>query len=895
MKGWMQRVPLGMRRRVLLWRGETLMFVLWVFRKAAELRLMRAAYRTLVRRMVDKSGLFDADFYLELNNDVAESGVDPLKHYVNYGDREGRCPMAMFEPRYYRSRVSGFTHSVNSLLHYVQVGRYRGISPSPWFDIKHYQSQNRDVVRAGIDPLQHYLRWGGLEGRSPNPQFDGAYYLNANADVREAGWNPLLHYIYYGRFEGRPTRQSTPKDSHQAPVAPETDDPEGRKEAKSGQRIGASGQLEVKVDVVVPVYKNRALTMRCLNSVLAAGNSIGFELVVIDDCSPELEITGDLTEMALRGLIRLVSNESNLGFVASVNKGMSLHPDRDIVLLNSDTEVYDGWLDRLYQTAYRDDDVASVTPLSNNATICSYPRFLHDNPYPLEIEYSALDRLAERSNAGVAVEAPTGVGFCMYIRRSALDSVGLFDEAAFGKGYGEENDWSQRAIVSGKKNLIAADVFVRHFGSASFQGERAKRVADAMKVLATKHPSYQNQIRDFIEADPLFAARQRLDLARLKNQKREENILLVCHNRGGGAEQHLQEDAARFRNEGKGVFFMRPVRGRPSHIRIQHQFCRQLLNLPNYRFADTEGVAGVLQELGITIIHTHGMVDFEPEAPLHLSRLARRLGVPLHVDIHDYKVICPRINLADEDGRYCGEPSQEECNTCLRSRGNDFRVTDISRWREIHHQLLQDTEMIWVPNSDVAERIGRYYPDVVFHVAPHENIVFGLDQLHIPQLAENAKLRIVVIGAIGKIKGYEVLLACAKDARKRSLPLEFVVMGHSIKDALLEKMGVRITGMYRDAEAAEVLRKIGPHVAFLPSLWPETYSYTLSIALKAGLPVLAFDLGAISERLRSLGKASLLMPLGESSRPHMINDKFVEYRRTMLAGNRRRNQESRDA
>jgi dienelactone hydrolase len=242
----------------------------------------------------------------------------------------------------------------------------------------------------------------------------------------------------------------------------------------------------------------------------------------------------------------------------------------------------------------------------------------------LEIEYSVLDQLAAKVNEEVEVEAPTGVGFCMYLRRDALNAVGLFDEKRFGKGYGEENDWCQRAIRAGWRNILAADVFVRHHGSASFRGERAKRVTDAMKILARLHPTYQEQVQTFIKDDPLRAIRSKLDSARLKHQARKSNVLIACHNRGGGTERHVQEDARKLVDEGHGVFFLRPVFGDPTQVRIANTNCRQLLHVAHYSIVDTAELEAALRYLGITRIHSHGLVDLVPEATRSLGELAQR-------------------------------------------------------------------------------------------------------------------------------------------------------------------------------------------------------------------------------------------------------------------------------
>lgn len=854
--------------------GEFRLSLLWLLRTLANFSGLQKTYQTLLIYLVKKTCLFDSLNYLEFNQDVANHGIDPLRHYVIYGDREGRWPMPLFDPCFYRSRVGGRTITINSLLHYALVGRYRCVSPSAWFDMHHYLTLNKDIARSGLDPLLHYLQQGGIEGRSPNPQFDGAYYLAQYADVRHSRMNPLLHYIHYGQQEGRESRsiniESTTAQPFVVPSVPNDTDWETLEHCFKPSVTGSP-----VIDVIVPVYGNRALTWLCLASVLTARNKTSFELIVINDASPEPEIHADLIEMEKRGWITLIENRKNLGFIGTVNKGIGLHPDRDIILLNSDTEVFPCWIDRLNRAAYHRERVASVTPLSNNATICSYPRFLHDNPYPLETDYLTLDRLTSETNANVTVETPTGVGFCMYMRRTAIEQIGIFDHIAFGKGYGEENDWCQRAISNGWVNLITADTFVRHFGSASFQGERAKRATDALKVLAKKYPDYEKQVQHFIASDPLSEARHRLDWARLKQHVKPKNTLLVCHNRNGGAEKHLQEDAARLKKEGHGVFLMRPVRGEKKFIRIQHHTCRQLLNMYHYRMSDITTLSRVMAELGITVIHSHGLVDFEAGAADYLLQLCKKNNIDFQVDIHDYKVICPRINLIDKYNIYCTEPGVTECNLCLNELGNDFGVTDITKWRKMHHRVLRGATKIWVPDEDVSNRLHTYYPDIEFEVAAHEALPHSRQHLSFPiALKPKERLRIVVIGAIGKIKGYDVLLSCVKDARQRKLPLEFVIMGYTMNDAPLKKLGIHITGKYHDYNALDLLTKLAPHIVWLPSTWPETYSYTLSIALRYNALIAAFDIGAIAKRIRDQG-SGMLLPIDNSKKPHVINNEFI--------------------
>jgi GT2 family glycosyltransferase len=265
------------------------------------------------------------------------------------------------------------------------------------------------------------------------------------------------------------------------------------------------------IDIVIPAYRGLAETRACVESVLASPIEAPHEVVVIDDASPEPALS-----QWLRGLsgVTLVTHAGNRGFIATANEGMRLHPDRDVVLLNSDTEVAPGWLDRIAAHARKGDRVGTVTPFSNNATICSYPRTLERNDLPEGETTASLDAAFTSANTGLSAEIPTAVGFCMFISRECLDRVGLFDEARYGAGYGEEVDFCMRASRAGFRHLVAADVFVRHTGEVSFGDTGTERRARAQAVVDQLYPEFQPRVRDFIARDPLAGLRGRVDRAR---------------------------------------------------------------------------------------------------------------------------------------------------------------------------------------------------------------------------------------------------------------------------------------------------------------------------------------------------------------------------------------------
>lgn len=268
------------------------------------------------------------------------------------------------------------------------------------------------------------------------------------------------------------------------------------------------------IDLIIPVYRGLTETRRCIESVLASSARDLAEVVVIDDASPEPEVCAYLDALAANGDISLSRNPRNIGFVGTANLGLARSPDRDVILLNSDTEVTGTWLARLRQAAYRAPDIGTVTPFSNNATICSYPFPGWEGGVPGSLGLKQLDALFARENHGQLVDLPTAVGFCMYLRRECIRQVGMFDEARFGRGYGEENDFCMRAASLGWRNVLATDIYVFHEGSVSFGAERFALQKAAMEALLDKHPTYLQQVGSFIACDPAAPFRSRIDTVR---------------------------------------------------------------------------------------------------------------------------------------------------------------------------------------------------------------------------------------------------------------------------------------------------------------------------------------------------------------------------------------------
>jgi GT2 family glycosyltransferase len=260
--------------------------------------------------------------------------------------------------------------------------------------------------------------------------------------------------------------------------------------------------------VVVPVYNAAPELDRCLRS-LHATLPLGAEVLVIDDASPDPEVRKVLHARQRRAgpRWRFLRNPRNLGFVATANRGMR-ESGGDLVLLNSDTEVTSGWLEGLARCLASDAAIATATPWTNNGEIASMPRFCAANPVPADP--AAVAAVVARSGAPAYPELPTAVGFWMAIAGRAIERIGLFDEARFGKGYGEENDFSMRVRAAGLRNVLCDDVYVLHLGGRSFGPLGLRPGDDSMRRLLDLHPGYLELVGAFIAEDPLAKRRQAL-------------------------------------------------------------------------------------------------------------------------------------------------------------------------------------------------------------------------------------------------------------------------------------------------------------------------------------------------------------------------------------------------
>ena len=614
------------------------------------------------------------------------------------------------------------------------------------------------------------------------------------------------------------------------------------------------------IDIIVPVYNAAGDLARCVDSVLAHTHG-DWQLLLIDDASPELAIRTYFSGLRARGLprVRMLANERNLGFTLTANRGMrEARETADVVLLNSDTVVTPGWLEKLARCAASDSRIGTITPFSNNAEICSLPRFCVNNPWPAGDDGRSLVAALELAAAPTYPDLPTGVGFCLYIRRALMDTIGVFDPV-FGLGYGEENDFCMRASAAGFRNVLCEDTLVLHLGGSSFGEKRADLAERNTALLLERHPQYLALVRDYIAADPLRPLRELALTHHRMLTGPPEGVLHVLHGHGGGTEYHVRALIA----ASKSAFRHYLVIANGDDWRLEEHGGGEITGYDFRRARDEtwqEFLGGLVARFGIDLVHLHNISGCRHGIASALAALR----IPYGYTVHDLNFACPTITFIGPDGRYCGAITDPEvCRKCLAAQP-EFAAVDIAAWRTEHRGLLERAAFIIAPSRWASSVLWRYFPEHSVAIVPHgsgdglprdDAIYTRLD------LPDDGVPTVAVIGAIGPDKGSRRLERLVELTRERGSRLRWVLIGYldrgraqtQSEDAVFTQHGP-----FDSREIGALLDHYRVRLVAYPSVGPETFSYTLSESWAAGLPALVPPIGALAERVSATGAGWVL-------------------------------------
>lgn len=632
--------------------------------------------------------------------------------------------------------------------------------------------------------------------------------------------------------------------------------------------------------IVIPVYQGMEIVQRCLESVLATV-PVGTKIIVVDDASVDRSLKAYLAHLAATGHISLRHHEENKGFIASINTGLENVPAGwDVILLNSDTIVFSGWVERLCRWL-RYKAVGTATAFSNAGGLTSYPKKSITNPTPERHEAEALDQLfqacfssmrQERALETALVHLPTANGFCMAVTAECLAATGPFRREFFAQGYAEENDFCLRARQKGFVHVAALDVYIMHDNNGSFGEAGSPLLQRNLEILNQLYPGYDEQIQRWQQADPLHAWRRFIDIKRLQDIRRDCRgaVLLLQHRSGGGVARAVRERAEMLVQQGIMPLILEPT-GRGCRLASPIMG----LILPNIGFTlpdEWPYFIEFLKELKVQLVEWHHLLG---HAPL-MRELHHQLDVPYDVYIHDHIWFCPQIALLDEHGRYCGEPDEQACNRCVATRG-DVTGEGLS----IPALLLRSTHelgaarRVVAPSQDTARRLRRHIPSIKhIEIMPLEDdraLQMGLlpsrlrhgQAVHKEGRQREGALRVVLLGGISHWKGYEVVLELGRHIQRNAMPIELILVGSTHDDGAYAEAGIDVTGPYKESEVLSLLAQVKADIGFVPSIAPETWCYTLGWLWKARLDVVCFDIGAAAERIKCAGPEwGRVLPLG---------------------------------
>ena len=641
-----------------------------------------------------------------------------------------------------------------------------------------------------------------------------------------------------------------------------------------------------KIDIIVPIYNAYEFTEECIKSVIKNTDLSKHTLVLINDKSPDENIFPMLLKYKNENKdkqIIVLENEQNSGFVKTVNKGMQ-YSKNDVILLNSDTEVTKGWIEKIQKCAYSNEYIATVTPLTNNGTIASVPNFGVDNELPKNMNLEEYAEMIEKASKNRYPELTTGNGFCMYIKRKVIEEIGLFDDITFEKGYGEENDFCYRALDHGYTNVLCDNTFIYHKGTQSFKKEnltatRAALIEEHMKRLREKHPTYVQRTDNFIANNPIRDIQENVNLnILLHNKKRilylvnewEENMVMT-----GGTSLHIKDLILSNLKNNIASFVLAPDKFDLQRMKLYlytDNYAREIanyktdlgnygqINYTNSKYKET--LENIFDSFKIDILHVHHFL-FQTFDAIDVAKARNIYSI---ITLHDLYMICPSINMVYKD-KYCEYDEKKDCSKCLKNRyGVNSNI--LTNWQNTCKKVLEKFDKRIVPSENTKRLFENVYKNLEIEVVEHGVTVIETK----PKERTSKEFNIAFVGAMAIHKGSNVLKDLINKNNNSNIKIH--LFGKS-EDKTLTKNTANYTnhGPYTRGELPQLLINNDIDLVCIFATWPETYSYTLTESYMAGVPVLTFDIGAVGERVK---KDDLGWTIEFNTNTEKILEKIVE-------------------
>ena len=633
--------------------------------------------------------------------------------------------------------------------------------------------------------------------------------------------------------------------------------------------------MQVSCDVIIPVYGGYKETRDCVESVLFHSGEELNKIILINDCSPFADIQNYFVELIAQKneRILIIQNNENLGYLKTCNKAIALS-DRDVVLLNSDTLVTKGWLKKMHECAYSRPQIATVSPFTNSGVLCSIPDVGQENNLPSGFTLDEYAELVEKVSNKEYLVMPSVFGFCMLIKRSVINVIGMLDEI-YSVGYFEENDFCCRARAAGYDNVLCDNTYIYHIGSVSFNDDKYEISRKNQKIILSRYPDIISEIQHYMDNEILSRIHLNIMLHTMLWSAKKSTVFFMLHkspfddaqHARGGVEYHVLDMINLIQNINYFVFFPSgdepfvssySLKGKIEGQSIEMEF--QLKN-PVYKGQYEskevyELLDQILKGLRVSCVHVQHFLG----NTLDIVDICKKQAIPCYLTLHDYYALCPGYTCLNNEGIYCGAADDKSlCNpqNCCTGVGESFAV---ERHRKIFGNMLSKLDKIFVPSHFLKNVVENWYPDITCDVIEHFLSVPDTLPENQPEDKpnENRQLNVAFLGAVSKLKGSEYLIALINSKIENVNWHVFGAIGDEKILSYEEQANVFFHGGYKRDEIVPILKRNQIDIVCLLSQVPETYGYTLTEAWMAGCPVICTRYGAVAQRVKENGAGWVL-------------------------------------
>ena len=606
-----------------------------------------------------------------------------------------------------------------------------------------------------------------------------------------------------------------------------------------------------EVDIIIPVYNGYEYLEKLFNSIQKT--DVPFRLIVVNDKSTDGRVSSFLDTLKTDfSNILIINNSENLGFVKSVNKALR-KAENHVVIINTDVEFPLNWLERLISPLYLYPKIASATPFTNSGSICSFPIINEDNDLLSGLSLDEIDEAFKKIKP-IYHEALTGVGFCMAMNIDVVKKIGIFDEV-FDKGYGEENDWCQRAIKAGYKNVIVENLFVWHKHGGSFGTEdKAMLLIQNKKRLIEKHSHYDADTQAFLKLNPHYEQRMYL-LMQLLLKSNNKTICYFYHNLGGGVEHYTNRFINLKCTDNFLVLIKYDIYLKKYILTIRWQEIEYSAVIENIFDLNTIFASQKVDEIIVSSLVSYPDVLNTLKQILNLKKKA---DSKLTLLLHDYFPICPVFVLVDYESNNCSFSENKDCDACYKNHKNILPYiaidTSVYFWRSKWNEFLNKCDSIIVFSDSSKSILEASFGSLKqIEVIPHQ-----VDYIEaVNKKAKTTKtLNIGFLGNFNYYKGLNIINDMIIIIRKERKNIRLKLFGttvHPIKDRFLE-----VTGSYNPKDLPKLTFEHDIDIFLIPSIWPETFSYTTQEVIEMDMPIACFDLGAPAERIKEYDKGLII-------------------------------------